>query len=245
MERKKINLFNIHFAYVNIPLLSELQKKNPDINIIDYIKYKSKQQFNIEPTSVNNVKKLIDIINDSVYYDNTSDWLKDCMRKDLHILTYEYYIDDMICLNDVKTEDDIKELQMKGYNPICTVEQFKEIFPLLDTSKVYFDNTILKRIYYYDSDKYAITEINIGYPLGAEKTYKNLHIITPPDFDKSQEEAVLMRINYIYDSLQKEEYEWYTFQNAPFYRNEIIDRLIADTNDENTKLVLENCKNIE
>lgn len=244
-SRIKINLFNQHFAYINKNLLSKLKVERKIDDISAYIRKKASQQFDINLKAIEDVKLLVNQIK-SNHYDSASDWLREKVRSDLKLNKYHDYIDDMLCLDDIVTDDDIQNAKNNGFTQVnFTAAQFKKRFPLLETSKVFFNLTILHQTIYYDKEKKAIRDIPCGYKLGQEHSIDNLCILVPPNFDGPQEKSILLAIDYIYDALQNENYEFYTYMSMPLYRNELLDELIMSIDDEEQKKRLYMCKEIE
>lgn len=239
-SRKKILLFNQHFAYINRRFYDQFTNELGITDFTGYIKSCAKKQFGIILDSIDDVKSLNEEI-EEYNYDSASDWLREKMRGSLGVSGYCYYIDELLCLDDIRTEDDISEARKKGYNVICTAEQWAKKFPLLDTKKVFYDKTILGNTFYYDKDKYAMVEVYGGYSTGAKQEFEN-YTIMPVESNRDAQKSILYKIDFIYNSLIEGNYEYYTFLNARLYRNEIIDNLIRKTTDKEVIKELRRCQ---
>lgn len=243
---KKINLYNKHFAHVSKTLFQRLEEKKGKIDISSYIKKKAKKDFKITINGLEDVDKLSEVIEEN-FYENNSEWVKEKIRNDLRLPTYPRNIDDMICLDDIKTHEDVKNVNEMGYYRVhFTADEFKKTFPELDTSKVYTDNLdILPHLVYYDEDKFAMVELNIGFPPAVEHSPENMTMLTADGFEGTPGQFILEIIDNIYETLQKGDYGLYTFMNMAFYRNEILDFLIKKTEDASIKRKLRRCKEID
>lgn len=243
---KKINLYNKHFAHISKTLFQRLEDKKGKIDISSYIKKKAKNDFGITIKSIEDVDRLSEIIEDN-FYANTSEWLKEKIRNDLRLPTYPLNIDEMICLDDIRTHDDVKKVNEMGYLRIhFTADEFKKRFPELDTKKVFTDNlNTLPHLVYYDEDKFAMVELNVGFPPAVEHIPENMTMLTAEGFEGTPGQYILEIIDYIYETLQSGDYQLYTFMNMKFYRNEILDFLIMKTDDVSIKRKLRRCKEID
>lgn len=235
---QKVNLYNRHFANINEDLLLKLEIKKEYSTIPDYIRKKARQDFHIVISSPEDVDRLEQMILKN-NYKNNSDWLREKIRNDIKAKTYRFALDELLCLDDIVTEADKMNAIQEGYNIPFTRDEFKGRFPKLDTSKVFFDNTILRHIVYYDEEKFAMVEIMGGWIPGEEKTVDNYKILSPIE-DSS--EYILSAIKDIHRYFLNGEYEIFTFQNMSFYRNEILDKIIEKTDDTALKSRLKKCK---
>lgn len=239
-SRKKILLFNQHFAYLNRRFYEQFLNEFEMIDFTGYIKTCAKKQFGVILNNVDDVKQLNEEI-EAYNYDSPSDWLREKMRSSLGISGYRYYIDELLCLDDIKTKEDISDARKKGYNVICTAKQWTKKFPLLDTKKVFYDKTILGNTFYYDKEKYAMVEVYGGYPTEVKQEFEN-YTIMPLESSCDAQQSILHKIDFIYETLKEGNYEYYTFLNARLYRNEIIDNLIRNTTDKEVIRELRRCQ---
>lgn len=239
-RRKKILLFNQHFAYINRRFYEQFLDELKITDFTGYIKSCAKKQFGIILSNIDDVKDLNEEIG-AYNYDSTSDWLREKMRGTLGISGYRYYIDELLCLDDIHSDADIADARKKGYNVICTAEQWAEKFPLLETKKVFYDKTILGNTFYYDKDKYAMVEVYGGYSTGVKQEFQN-YILMSLEGSLEAQQSILYKIDFIYDTLKEGNYEYYTFLNARLYRNEIIDSLMRKTTDKEIIRELRRCQ---
>lgn len=247
-NRKKIIFFDNHFAYISDVLFQQL-KQNKNINSInDYIKEKAKQQFGIDITNKEDIELLTQNIAENLYESN-SDWLREKIRDDLGVNKYTNYLDDLLPLTDLQTKEDVNTAVADGYGlALFTESEFIHRFPLLEGSKVFFTNsrkTLMPQIIYWDDEKHAIKEIVGGFTHNTiDKSIENFHVLTPPNFEFPEEKSVLMSIDFIYEAYKNQDFEMFTYMSHPLYRNEILDRLMNNTEDEEVKLRLKKCKTI-
>lgn len=244
MERKKIIIFEQHFAYISNELYELFMQKSKVKDMTDFIKNEAYKDFDIVLKDFKDLKKLKELIKENQSYNSPADWLRDKIRDHLQLGVYKKYIDDMVCLADVKTENDIKKYKKRGYNTQITAQDFHQKYPLLDVNKVFYDNTILKNMVYYDSARYAMVELYWGYNPNKENKPENYELFNPA-INMGVEEGILKKIDFIYESFKEGNYEYFTYLNFPFYRNEILDIIISNSTDEKMIKQLRNCQNIE
>lgn len=78
-DRKKIKLFQEHFAYLDSDFLLTFEKMTSTINIISFIKEQVYLDFGFYLESVEDLKKL-DKMLEKNYYKDKSEWLREKMR---------------------------------------------------------------------------------------------------------------------------------------------------------------------
>ncbi|MDO4563330.1 MAG: HD domain-containing protein [Clostridia bacterium] len=66
----------------------------------------------------------------------------------------------LVCSSEVKTEEDIKSLNRKGYNIGFVSDELKKMFPSIDTNKIFYNNGYDK-VFYYDKEKLIIFPIQL------------------------------------------------------------------------------------
>lgn len=244
MERKKIMIFEKHFAYVSNELYELFMQKSKVKDMTDFIKKECYKDFDIVLEDLDDLLELKESIKENQLYNSPSDWLRDKIRETMHMSRYLKYIEDMVCLADIKCQEDIEEYQKNGYNTMITCQDFHQKYPSLDVHKVFYDNTIMKNMVYYDSDKYAMVELYWGYNQNKEDKPENYELFNPT-IDMSVEEAILKKVDFIYETFQEGNYEYFTYLNFPFYRNEILDVIISKTDDKKKIDLLKKCQNME
>ena len=108
MERKKIIIFEQHFAYISNELYELFMQKSKVKDMTQFIKNEAYKDFDIVLKDFKDLKKLKELIKENQSYNSPADWLRDKIRDHLQLGVYKKYIDDMVCLADIKTENDIK-----------------------------------------------------------------------------------------------------------------------------------------
>lgn len=245
--RKKITLYNQHFAYITKNRYEKLANSKNVTDISEYVRRKAKQQFKLSIQNAQDVEELSKKIKVADYESNT-EWLKDKIREDLKERPFKYYIDEMLCLDEIQNSEDIAMAKEAGYKNVCyTASEFKKRFPEMDTAKVFFDNVpYLSHTVYYDEDKHSMIEMTGGYPIGCtDFSFSNFKFMIHPNFSGSTGEYYLKAINEVYASFCTEQYDLFTFQNMQFYRNEILEKIITSTEDDELKKILKDCQNNE
>lgn len=231
-QRFKITFYNKHFTYISSELVTMLHDAGiEDINA--FMKRKIKAYLNISIQSEEDVQLVKEKITEQEDT-SVSRWVNNVILKHLKKQKYNFQIASMLCQDDILTREDVEDAQEAGYIRVClTKEEFQKRYPDLDSSKVYYDNSFFAYIVYYDKEKYAMTEL-IGTP----------DAFLLPDKCKTIGEYAKKRIDAIYECYKQGKYDYFTYSNFIFYRNEILDMLIQDTEDKRIKAKLRKCKQI-
>lgn len=159
--RKKINLYNKHFAYINDELYEEFITETGITDIIEYIKQKGEQEFGIEILTINDVERLINDIKKMPFYKNSSEWLRIKMHEDLNnrmdkvSITYAYNenIEHILkrnrkaCLNELIPVRNIKN-PFKFYH----IKGFEKVLMTYGELIDAYGEQIVEHCYYYNSE---------------------------------------------------------------------------------------------
>ena len=240
---RKINICNRHFANINRKLYEEFMDKTAYKKVADFVRKQALEVFGINISSVKDVDMLISKIKEIPQFNNANDWLQFYMRSEIGMnRIYIKQIDDMLSLEYVKTKEDVKKYREMGFNVVMTCQQFHQKFPLLDVSKVMYDNTFLANTVYYDAKKFAMIELYGGFEINKEQIPDNYTLLNPSEGTMSAEEAILKKVDFIYSLFKKGDYEFFTYLNFPLYRNEIIDKIISETDDKQIISKLTECQ---
>lgn len=237
MGRKKISFYNQHFAYVDNDLVEKLKERGIT-DIHELIKKEAEEEFGIQICSFDDVEALKYYIVNSSRHEKPSIWVKKKIEKVLNIRgsfhnRYKYELKDMVCLVDIQSQEDVEKYHDLGYPIYFTQEEFSKKYPSLDVHKVYFDNfDFLPHTVYYDKEKHTITEIMGGFTQ-APYTIDNYQLVSLDN--KTPEEMILFKMDYIYETLKNKDYEYFKYLLIPFYANEIMDILIREEKDTREK----------
>ena len=79
-EKKKIKLFEVHFAWVNESLLQRFVETTGIVRRTNWIKECAKEDFGIDLQSVDDIPKL-ELLIRSRFYEDKGEWLREKMRK--------------------------------------------------------------------------------------------------------------------------------------------------------------------
>lgn len=76
-------------------------------------------------------------------------------RSELMLQIKNTSFDDTVCQTDVLTARDIAELSCKGFMPAYTLDQFKEEFPTIDPSCIFYGPVLATSCFYYNKKTMA------------------------------------------------------------------------------------------
>lgn len=83
--------------------------------------------------------------------------------EDIILSAKNIYFDDLICQTEIETKEDAEMRNCEGFNILHTLEDFKQEYPNIDPSKIYYAPSISANCFYINYETLAVCVFPIEY----------------------------------------------------------------------------------